>query len=37
MDKFEQEAYPFWQYEVANGDTLRGFHDWIEEDWKHRS
>lgn len=37
MDAFEQEAYPDWKYEVANGDTLRGFHDWLEDDYKHRN
>lgn len=36
MDEFEQEAYPHWQYEVANGDTFLGFYDWLEEDWKFR-
>lgn len=28
----ESEDYPIkdWQYEVANGDTLRGYWEWVE-------
>ena len=25
----ERRAFTSWQYEVANGDTVRGFRDWI--------
>jgi hypothetical protein len=30
-DYFEDEDYPLkdWQYEVANGDTRRGYEDWV--------
>lgn len=31
MDKFEQMVYPHWQIEVADGITLLGFHEWIEQ------
>ena len=28
----EDEEFPLtdWQYEVANGDTRKGYHEWIE-------
>lgn len=27
----EKDAFTDWQYEVGNGDTLRGFRDWLQE------
>ena len=26
----EKYAFTDWQYEVGNGDTLRGFRDWLD-------
>ena len=34
---FESIAYQDWQYAVANGDTLRGFHEWVEEEYNRDS
>lgn len=28
-DDHERELFTDWQYEVANGDTLMGFRDWM--------
>ena len=30
MDPFEKENYPDWLKEVAEGETLLGFHEWLE-------
>jgi hypothetical protein len=31
LTREEPDAYRDWQYEVRNGDTLRGFQSWYEE------
>jgi len=34
LDSVDVEALiTDWQYEVRNGDTMRGFHDWLDSRW----
>lgn len=33
----ERSAYRDWQYEVANGDTVLGFRDWLDQQTTVRS
>ena len=30
MSTTPQEYYEDWRHEVANGDTLRGYREWVE-------
>lgn len=30
MDPFEKKNYPDWLREVVEGETLLGFHEWLE-------
>lgn len=30
LTRDEPDAYADWKFEVSNGDTLRGFHDWFK-------
>lgn len=33
----ETVVFQDWQYAVANGDTLRGFSEWVEEEYSRDS